>query len=301
MQIILVRFFSIHILVLFSFYFVSYIVFPNTLFSKKYLLLGISLFLVIILSAIIRYYFLLFLYSFYLPNLSKPIFLHNTVQSIYSFQISASLAFPYSLLKQFIENEKKETLIQKKRNLLTKSVLNADLLGLKNQINPHFIYNILNFFYAQSLPLNSKLSKSIIALSDMMRYAIRENEEGKSSLEKEIAYVKNYVLLENLQFGTEKAINLEVTGNLKYRRITPLIFQPLLDHCCKFGENIKILIVARENQVIFSSEYKKRENIEMNLMEESFNIIKSRMNDNELSMNFNPYQKFCNMKLLLNL
>ena len=84
-----------------------------------------------------------------------------------------------------------------RRRVLEQEKLKAELSALKNQINPHFLFNILNGLYGTALKNDDEITAEGIAkLSQMMRYMLYESNDAKVPLEKEIAYLQNYIDLQ---------------------------------------------------------------------------------------------------------
>ncbi|MEA5458382.1 histidine kinase [Arcicella sp. LKC2W] len=178
----------------------------------------------------------------------------------------------------FVGNVAYETILQTKQNILRNTILNTELLALKNQINPHFFYNMLNFFYAQFLPYSENISSSILKLSDMMRYTIRDNnEDGNVALDSEIIYLRNYVELENI--SEQSKIEIYINGNPKFRRVRPLIFQPILCHSYIFGVKIVLNITIEDSQIIFSSNYITKAGANTSHIFESVENIKQKLSN----------------------
>jgi two-component system, LytTR family, sensor kinase len=128
------------------------------------------------------------------------------------------------------ENEKLE--VQRKR-------LQAEVAHLKAQINPHFLHNVLNFFYAQSLPVSDKLAEGILLLSDIMRYALdkSEDEDGLVLIKKELEIVKKIIKINSLRFEGKIFVTLQVTGDdLGNAKIIPMVFTTLAENAFKHGE-----------------------------------------------------------------
>ena len=69
----------------------------------------------------------------------------------------------------------------------------AELETLKSQINPHFLFNSLNSIYSLVLKKSDIAPQALIKLSDSMRYIIYESNEEKVLLEKEIAFISDYI------------------------------------------------------------------------------------------------------------
>lgn len=126
---------------------------------------------------------------------------------------------------------------QRQKQLFEKTALSAELDSLKNQINPHFLYNTLSYLYAQARPLSPQLSESILILSDMMRYSLHQtDEQGLVSLEKEIEHINNYIQIHQLRFDNKLAVNFSSEGNLAHKRILPLVLISFVENAFKHGK-----------------------------------------------------------------
>ena len=93
------------------------------------------------------------------------------------------------------------TFVIEKRNIeLKTSVQEAELNLLKSQINPHFLYNVLNYMYSVSLPLSEKLSTAIAKLARTMRYTLNKSDVQLTPLREEIEFIQDYIDLQATQF-----------------------------------------------------------------------------------------------------
>jgi hypothetical protein len=147
---------------------------------------------------------------------------------------------------------------------------------------------MLNFFYAQFLPYSKNTSNAILKLSDMMRYTIRDNNyQGKALLEDEINYLKSYIELENINRRSDK-IFFSIEGNPNFRRIRPLIFQHILEHCRLFGDKIYLKIIIDDKYVVFSGYYIKKDDVKMSYIFKSIENIRQKLSSiNECDVKFN--------------
>ncbi len=128
------------------------------------------------------------------------------------------------------ENEKLE--VQRKR-------LQAEVAYLKAQINPHFLHNVLNFFYAQALPVSDKLAEGILLLSDIMRYALDKSEDadGFVYVKNELGIVKKIIKINSLRFEGNIFVSLQVTGDdFGNVKIIPMAITTLAENAFKHGE-----------------------------------------------------------------
>ncbi len=124
---------------------------------------------------------------------------------------------------------------QKENQLLITEKLEAELSFLKSQIHPHFLFNTLNNLYALTLKKSDKSPEVVLKLSEILNYILYECNEDSISLEKEITVIKNYISLEELRYGNRLKVNFVISGNSAGKKITPLIFFPLVENSFKHG------------------------------------------------------------------
>ena len=95
------------------------------------------------------------------------------------------------------------------RNLrLEKQYTRLELDFLKSQINPHFLFNVLNSIYALTEEENPRAARIVEQLSAMMRYSLYETNGALVPLHKELAFIQDYAGLEQLR--TAKRLQLEL-------------------------------------------------------------------------------------------
>lgn len=118
-------------------------------------------------------------------------------------------------------------------DILEKEKLRTELDYLRAQINPHFIFNSLNTVYFQIDRQNKEARESLHTFSDLLRYQLYECNEEKIHIEKEIAYLRNYVQFQKLRKGKNYAISFESDNNVKDFMISPLLLIPILENAFK--------------------------------------------------------------------
>lgn len=118
---------------------------------------------------------------------------------------------------------------------LEKRTLQSELSFLRSQINPHFLFNVLNSLYALSLKKSDSTPEMILRLSQLMRYMLYECNEKRVALEKELSYIQNYLELERLRFGEKARIDFEYELDREDYEIVPLLFVPFLENAIKHG------------------------------------------------------------------
>jgi sensor histidine kinase YesM len=100
--------------------------------------------------------------------------------------------------------------------------LQVELKYLKNQINPHFLFNTLNSMYALSLKKSDKTPDMILRLSEMMEYMLYDSNEKEVRLVKDIEHLDNYIQLELIRTNDVK-FNFSKHGEIKEQLIAPLL------------------------------------------------------------------------------
>lgn len=144
-------------------------------------------------------------------------------------------AFPIIVkLQQFYLHQEKQN-----REIIEQK-LQAELELLKNQLQPHFLFNTLNNLYAMVLTNDINASKTVLHLSSMMSYMLYECNENCIKLEKEIEHLKNYIELEKLRYGKRLNISFEFGGDISTKNIAPLLLFEFVENAFKHGvgENI---------------------------------------------------------------
>ena len=115
--------------------------------------------------------------------------------------------------------------------------IKAELLHLKSQINPHFLFNTLNSIYVLSIKKDDRASAAIINLSGLMRYVIKDANDYKIPLHKEIEYIRNYIELQKARLGDTTQIRFEFSGETANKEITPLLLITYIENAFKYGVN----------------------------------------------------------------
>ena len=134
--------------------------------------------------------------------------------------------------------------ILKPQVILTKklSQKQAELASLKEQINPHFLFNAMNTLYATALTEKAEnTSKGIQQLGDMMRFMMHENNQEQIDIRNEVQYLKNYIDLQRLRLvESEKLdIKVELDDLLCLHSIAPMLLVPFVENAFKHGISLR--------------------------------------------------------------
>jgi len=155
---------------------------------------------------------------------------------------------------------------EQKNKELEKQKLESELAFLKNQVSPHFFMNTLNNIHAL-IDINSEDAKeSVIQLSKLMRYLLYDSELGKTTLSKEIEFIKSYVDLMKLRFTSKVSIKLSFPEKIPNIEIPPMLFTSLLENAFKHGVSyqkksfIEIILRTENNNLWFRIKNSKQSN-----------------------------------------
>ncbi|HEY4065062.1 MAG TPA: histidine kinase [Puia sp.] len=118
----------------------------------------------------------------------------------------------------------------------------ADLEFLRSQINPHFLFNVLNTLYGTALQENAgQTASGIQQLGDMMRFMLHENNLDRIPMEKEIGYLKNYIALQELRTQSSPAIHIDaqIDEAFCHHQIAPMLLIPFVENAFKHGISLR--------------------------------------------------------------
>jgi two-component system LytT family sensor kinase len=142
---------------------------------------------------------------------------------------------PYIVLAAAVWSIQDAFRSEKANKQLREEVLKAELSFLKSQINPHFLYNTLNYIYSLAIPISDQLSAAVLRLSDLMRYTLSEHPDGKVSLIKEVEYLESYIELFKMRFDPNFYVSFEVRGVTEQQRVASLLLLPFVENAFKHG------------------------------------------------------------------
>lgn len=149
--------------------------------------------------------------------------------------------------------------------ILETQLKESQMAYLRSQINPHFLYNSLNFFYSKVYSHSKEAADGILLLVEIFKYALEENNgTEKVALEREVVHLQNYIAFNQLRYNQTLNINIESTGNMKFRQMLPLIMVTFLENVFKHGDlhdssNVATVRVSVERDILhFSTKNKIR-------------------------------------------
>ena len=122
----------------------------------------------------------------------------------------------------------------------------AQLLALRYQINPHFLFNTLNSISTLVWEGDNEAAKRmIIALSDFFRATLEIDPAKDIRLEDEIALQRLYLDIELVRFANNLTVDIDLPDELADIRVPSLVLQPLVENAIKYGVTTRATTILR--------------------------------------------------------
>ncbi len=131
---------------------------------------------------------------------------------------------------------KNETLDEQLQQTSDASTLkrDAELFKLRQQLQPHFLYNSLNSINALIMTEPEKAQEMVGKLSDFLRSSVRREGKEWIELEEELAYISSYLAIEGVRF--EDRLTVDIRNEIEHpASLPPFLLQPIIENAIKFG------------------------------------------------------------------
>jgi len=137
-----------------------------------------------------------------------------------------------------ISNFERKALITERDALTLETKLaRSENALLRQQINPHLLFNSLNFIHSTVYKVSEAAAENVILLADILRFSLEDTgSDGKIFLDSEIEQLHNLVRINQLRFGQKSIINFITTGEKPGYRIIPLVLMTLVENIFKHGD-----------------------------------------------------------------
>lgn len=116
---------------------------------------------------------------------------------------------------------------------LEKANTTAELKSLKDQINPHFLFNALNTIYYKIERSNTDARSILQSFSEMLRYQLYECDKEFTNIENELQFLRSYIELQKARLNNNYEVIYKGFDTIKEFRISPFLLMPLVENCFK--------------------------------------------------------------------
>lgn len=154
---------------------------------------------------------------------------HLTTEMFYALLNNFMIVGTATALKMFSYSYN----IQLKKLELERKTVQSELGILRSQVNPHFLFNVLNNIDALIFEDKEKASNAIFLLSKIMRYMLQESTREEVKLDKEMTYIEDYLELAKLSFSDPDFVDFSINGSSSNKTVPPLLFIPIIENAVK--------------------------------------------------------------------
>ncbi|MEE9363550.1 MAG: histidine kinase [Cellulophaga sp.] len=130
---------------------------------------------------------------------------------------------------------RRNMIIQKENAEKEKLQREMELNYLKEQVNPHFLFNSLNSIYSLSRQQSPETPNLVMQLSELMRYQLESSKKDTVLLKEEFEFIENYLLLEEKRLSKRCTVEFLIGGDLLNLRIAPMLLIPFVENAVKHG------------------------------------------------------------------
>ncbi len=135
----------------------------------------------------------------------------------------------------------------------------AELYKLRQQLQPHFLFNSLNSISALVGGNPVQARTMIQQLSDFLRKTLKKEEEQQVTLDEELEYLDLYLSIEKVRFGHRLVTDIQCDDTSRLQKIPTMLLQPIVENAIKFGLydttgdiTIRICAETREQFLVIS-------------------------------------------------
>lgn len=230
------------------FYIHAHLIIPGVFKNKGAVLWALPAALVLEIAVFVFFSFALdqFLIAIHVLQSAIPLKLSYlyTLKSIYRCIYFLAFSTGYYFLITYIKEKRKTNELERQRleDIISRQKSEQELTKaqnafLKAQIQPHFLFNTLDFVYHNIEEASPVAAEAIIILSEMMRYAIDSDKMGDFiCLEDEIVQVENLLFLNQMRKNNSIRFQLIIEEEMRQINLIPLVLLTLVENIFKHGD-----------------------------------------------------------------
>tara|TARA_R110001632_G_scaffold198393_2_gene320688 strand:+ start:1376 stop:2368 length:993 start_codon:yes stop_codon:yes gene_type:complete len=130
---------------------------------------------------------------------------------------------------------RRNLIIQRENAEKEKLQKEIELTYLKEQVNPHFLFNSLNSIYSLARQQSPETPDLVMQLSELMRYQLESAKKETVLLKEELEFIENYLLLEEKRLSQRCTVDFLIGGDLMDLKIAPMLLIPFVENAVKHG------------------------------------------------------------------
>jgi len=190
--------------------------------------------------------------SIFTPYSWLPTFFNNLITGILIIGIGTAFELQYKWMNE-----------EKLRKDIEKEQLKTNLILLKNQISPHFLFNNLSVLTSLVYKNQDKAVDFINELSKVYRYVLESNNAELVTLQEEMEFLEHYIYLLKIRFENSILFEIKIEENQKQEFVLPMCLQMLVENTIQHNETsqanpLKVLIYTKNNSLIIENKIQAR-------------------------------------------
>jgi sensor histidine kinase YesM len=196
-------------------------------FKKRYVEAAVLLIVTFFVCSLSAHALILFYSEYYAKDVGLFSFPKILIRGFYLFA-NAAIAVIIKVCKMWYENERR---VREMQGIKVES----ELKMLKDQINPHFMFNTLNNLYGliDRNPIHAK--EMVLGLSRILHYMLHESNHSFVSFRKEMDCIRDYIELEKIRYAGNLSVSINQEKNTDCLGIVPLVIFPFVENSFKHG------------------------------------------------------------------
>lgn len=224
----------------------------------------------------------------YLSMQDRLVFVRQIWRGLYFILFSTSLWFVlryFEGLKKLQEAETSNIIAQQEKQQVELSLASSRNAFLQAQINPHLLFNTLNFIHNKVRVSSPAAASAIITLSEMMRYSLADiHADGTVLLTNEVEQIENLIRINEFRF--DNTLNLQLlTRKEDYEeaRIIPLLLLPFVENIFKYGQLMDeqnaatVSLSVQDNTLHFQTHNQKRNPVNFHSQKIGIENVRKRL------------------------
>lgn len=221
--------------------------FPGLHETKHRVVLKLLVYVLVMSPSVLFIYFV-FQYFHIAGYTSKP----GDITNMLLVGLSANIVFETLYEAVYIIDKYKESAVE--ADLLERMHLQQEFDNLKEKVNPHFLFNCFNTLASLITENKAMAGKFLDELSKVYRYLLQSNEDGMSTVENEVKFIRSYFQLISTRYGDRVQLKIQIDRKYYGYLLPSLSLQLLVENAVKHN------VISRQQPLeieIFTTEGKQ--------------------------------------------
>ena len=190
----------------------------------------IMFFLDLLLNGIMGKCFVLLHRTYGIPAIEASV--HVYTHPLRDFLLAGIITLSCYLMNRSLKSRK---VMMEMQQLKIENIANQ-FEALKNQLNPHMLFNSLNTLSALIRESPNKAQNYLQELSHVLRYTLQDNSSHTVTLEEEMRFVHSYIYLLKMRYEKNLIFDIDLHSVALYKRVPPMTVQILVENAVKHNE-----------------------------------------------------------------